>query len=497
MGFMLSSCAVDSWSADKDASLSGMRRPEQQVIRITSFGTKPSFLNAKNSNFNQKSKIIILSDQNRKGKDDDILNTAEFEASESVVLSNLIRYIYPGSLLMGNSIQELNFKPVVVPLNPVTVSLSIPAMNKQTEITINNPSLSGTRAAINNYLQTADFTQNGEFSYSVEQFSTYDELKVAFGSNVNTSSIFHKTSSSTNIENSMIRKATGFYVKFTQKSFTLDMDIPKGDLVKNYNFNTNGVEPVYVSSISYGRMGILTIETDETSETAKKIINESLEILFFKKEKTLTEEQKSFLKKSDFNIYLIGGDGETAVQAFQGYEAFINHVSQKSFSKSEPGVPIFCSYSYFKDHSPVKTRFVYNTRVEPVYVRLLTENMDVKQGDQSYNQDNMLVYGDVVLRFYKNKGGTVPTVANSKIKFRLLLQDLIKLEQMKDTYPSEYLDEYGDKYFINNELQEKSIKWITNTFLTEYTINNNPRVYYRNMKYKILKDPDYNYFVID
>ena len=79
--------------------------------------------------------------------------TKEFESSESVVLNHLNRYVFPGSLLMGNSIQDLNYKPVFASLNPITVSLSIPAINQNTAITITNPSLSATRAAVYNYLK--------------------------------------------------------------------------------------------------------------------------------------------------------------------------------------------------------------------------------------------------------------------------------------------------------------------------------------------------------
>lgn len=153
---------------------------------------------------------------------------------------------------------------------------------------------------VQDYIQSADFTQNGTLSYSVEQFTSYDELKVAFGSNVNTRSLFGKNSTSTNIEEGMIAKRTGFYVKFYQTSFTLDMDVPAGSLVNDNNFDSGGVEPVYVNSISYGRMGVLTIETNELVETARTTINESFSKLFVKGESYLTQDEKNFLNGADF-----------------------------------------------------------------------------------------------------------------------------------------------------------------------------------------------------
>jgi thiol-activated cytolysin len=393
----LQSCATDSLNRDSEQIL---ERTSQQVIDITSYGTYPSFL----KNSRSKTNSIF-----GKTDEEEFTETKEFESSQSVVLPNLAMYIFPGSLLKGNSIQNLDFKPISASVKPVTVSLSIPAINKKTAFTMNNPSLSATRQFVQDYLQTADFTQNGTLSYSIEQFTSYDELKVAFGSNVNTRSLFGKNSSSTNIEEGMISKRTGFYVKFYQTSFTLDMDLPNGSLVNDTNLDTGGVEPVYVSSISYGRMGILSIETNELTETARTILNESFSKLFVNGESTLTQEERNFLDGADFNLYLIGGSGVTAVQSFQGYQSFVNHVAKGTFSKSQPGVPIFCSYSYLNDNSQVKTTFKYDIRKPPVYVRMAHENM-VSSG----RNKNV----DVKLYFYSSRSHT-NMIAPPSIKFTI------------------------------------------------------------------------------
>ncbi|ASE62364.1 hemolysin [Chryseobacterium indologenes] len=389
----LSSCANE---LDKQGNEKPLNRTPEQVINITSFGTYPS---------------VLQSGKNRsmlgKGDPETFTETREFESSESIVLPHLQMYIFPGSLLKGNSIQDMNFKPITASVKPITVSMSIPALNKKTAFTIDKPSLSNTRQVVQDYIQSADFTQNGTLSYSVEQFTSYDELKVAFGSNVNTRSLFGKNSSSTNIEEGMITKRTGFYVKFYQTSFTLDMDIPSGSLVNDTNLDTGGVEPVYVSSISYGRMGVLAIETNELAETARTTINETFSKLFVKGESYLTQEEKNFLNGADFNLYMIGGSGVTAAQSFKGYEAFVNHVSKGTFSKSQPGVPIFCTYSYLNDNSPVKTSFKFDIKNPPVYVKLVKENI-VTSG--------RIKNADIKLYFYSSKSQT-NTIAHPSIRF--------------------------------------------------------------------------------
>ncbi|CEJ71306.1 hypothetical protein BN1195_03651 [Chryseobacterium oranimense G311] len=106
----LSSCATE---LDRTEAQEMTRAP--QVVNITSFGTYPSALSGK-----------IRSMSAKGGNLEEFTETKEFESSESIVLPHLQMYIFPGSLLKGNSIQDMNFKPITASVKPVTVSMSIP-----------------------------------------------------------------------------------------------------------------------------------------------------------------------------------------------------------------------------------------------------------------------------------------------------------------------------------------------------------------------------------
>lgn len=380
----------------------------QNIVDITSYGTRPVQLKESSDFENNNIKNVRAVNQKQSA---DFETAVEFESSESVVLPHLQRYIYPGSLLMGNSIQDLSFKPISAKINPVTVSLSIPATNYETGFVMEKPSLSALRELVNNYLRTATFSQNGQLSYSIEKFSSYDELKVAFGTDIETRGLFNKHSTSEDQYGYMVSKRNGFYIKFYQTSFTLDMDLPEKSLVQDQNFDDGGVEPVYVSSIAYGRMGILTIETDELSEKSLRVINSSFNTIFKNGSSTLTEEEKRFFNGADLKLLLIGGNGNTAVQSFKGYEAFVEHISQGTFSKSSPGVPIFCSYAYLKDNSPVKTTFKFNIKKRPLYVELIKENVRT-------NQDRTKVC-DLRLKYYESRS-KIPTIASPYYKIKVV-----------------------------------------------------------------------------
>lgn len=269
------------------------------VININTHNYMPSMAKEKIGVTNERSSDSeILSRVTEVLKDslwkDDFGRTIYAQADESLILPNLQRYIFPGSLLRGNSISDCNYTPITATINPITVSVSFPA--KTVVGTINHPSLSATRSFVNEVLQQEETVQqNASLNFSIDQFTSYDELRMAFGSNAKTSALFFGNSSSSSEKVHKISKKTGLYVRFVQRNFTIDMDIPSsgslisGTLTAN---QTGGYSPVYAASVTYGRMGIMAIETDYTYAESYKIVEQAFKSIFYKKSSILTEEAK-------------------------------------------------------------------------------------------------------------------------------------------------------------------------------------------------------------
>ena len=95
--------------------------------------------------------------------------------------------------------------------------------------------------------------------------------------------LFWGSSSSQQEHKERISKSSGLYIRFIQKYFTIDMDIPEKSFIEG-SINAQ-YSPVYVSSIAYGRVGILTLETDEIYENAESIVKKAVNgFLYNKKE---------------------------------------------------------------------------------------------------------------------------------------------------------------------------------------------------------------------
>jgi len=354
----------------------------------------------------------LLRSSTSTASDDPFTEIREVECFESVVLPELQPHIWIGNIMTKSSIVDCNYSPLVYPrTTPITVSMTLPGTNSKI---IDNPSYSKYLAYIQEQTGKGTFVQSNEFSFTTEQFTSYNELKVAFGSNVNTGGLFWGSSSSTSGTDHTISKATGLYVKFYQTSFKVVMDYPNGQIA---SIPTNQLgDAVYINSITYGRLGILTIETNTAVHTAQTIINSTFNKLFASGSSSLTTEERAFLNGCDFKVYLIGGNSSTAVETFSGYDGFVRHIKKGTFSRNEPGAPLFCTFNHVKDNSPVSVKFKYSIKKEPLYVELKYKTRQAPPvGGHGGTYQN---YGDLYIYFYKNRS-KIPTIAPPSLKFTI------------------------------------------------------------------------------
>lgn len=349
--------------------------------------------------------------------------TITARSDEMVIPDNMNRYIYPGSILEASSIAETRFTPIPVKNNPVHVSVSFPA--KKVGGTIKEPSLLNIRQFVMDLMQQNNIgKQSATLSFDVQKFVSYDELKMTFGSNENTGLLFWGTSSAQYQNKYRIIRNSGLCIKFIQKYFTLDMDIPSNGLISGTM--PGGYSPVYVSSIAYGRIGILTLETNYDYEKANKLVKETFNSLFINKNNTLTKEQEAFFNSAEMKVFIAGGSGVTGVKTIGGIKEFTNYITEGGeFSASSPGKPIFCSFANYSDDSPYRINFKIDIDSDPVYARL---EYDITKDVSGGNVKSWYTDANVYLRFYADKACSIKTIAQNYIGFninRLILQQYV------------------------------------------------------------------------
>ncbi|QJB31305.1 thiol-activated cytolysin family protein [Chitinophaga oryzae] len=336
----------------------------------------------------------------------------------SISQTTHLQRAFAGSLIQGNSINDLTLKPIATyqsKVKPLKVSVSFPA--KRVSGVISNVSLSGTRSFISDIMYNNQLgNQYASYGYSMERFTSYDEIKTAFGSNVNTRALFYKSSSSSSGEEHRITKRSGIYVRFVQRNFTIDVDLPDGGNLMDPSVNPAdlaGMSPTYVSSITYGRMGIMSIESDSSYEATYEAFNKAYKALFVSGSSYLTESEKRIIDHADMRLFLVGTDGEATVKSVLGFDAFLKVAQEgQQFSADKPGVPIYFSLSNLSDHSLVKQTFRVSVYTDPVYARMETEGVKTETARNWYGdqwEDLTKTKGRVFVRFYSDVQATKPT----------------------------------------------------------------------------------------
>ncbi len=346
--------------------------------------------------------------------DDHFGRTIFASSDETVLLPNHSKWAYPGSLLKGNSIEEMKWSPLYAQVKPITISVSFPTSSDVVSREI-QPTLSNTRLFINEALNEKIGGQVASSSFSIENFTSYNELRTVFGSNIKTGALFWKKKKEAYEENFKISKRTGLYIKYIQRNFTVDMDIPKSGSLTEGTIEGEQYSPIYINSVTYGRIGILSIETDELSDYAYSTFNEVSKKVFIKKQTTLTNEELRVLNTAVMTLYLLAPGGSTEVYSINGANQLVSLLQMNSeFTKESPGVPIYCSYAYLSDNSPVEVKFRYDITSDPLYVRMSNKS------PSDYHDEGL--YKDVLLSFYRDREAKMPTVPPIYIKFNLRIK---------------------------------------------------------------------------
>lgn len=396
---IISSCSESDPFLDSSACYQ-LKRANYK-INVDSMYTYPgdtiynSWLKSYNARLQSQTRALSL-------EDDAFFSKQYIVKSTETTLLYGKNYIYPGAILEGNSIIDQKYVPVFVNnRNPITVSMTLTHNTpKHTSQTINSPTYSKLDDYVKDMVVDGNFSQNQKFMFQSKRFSFYDEIKSAFGTNINTRKLFSSRKETSTSEEHKIVKSTGMYVKFFQSSFVVNMDIAplSNEPVKG----KTEFEPVYVSSVTYGRLGIIVFETEETYEFAETCMKKEIDRIFYHKTTTLNEKEQLFFDTTDFKVLIIGADSDYAVQTIKGYGQFLNLIYNSTFTEHSYGVPIACSFSYANSHALVETEFENTLVLQPLFVYI--DNKDITNNHAEYTGYSR--HSPVYLRFYEDREKT-------------------------------------------------------------------------------------------
>lgn len=307
------------------------------------------------------------------------------EYNEMFLLNPKTETIYPINLIDANSVSTGAYTPISnVERAPATISISLLTNpGEKPYIVISDPSLSTVRDATNILLhRVAPGSTPAFINFDIQEIRAREEAKL--GIQTNFSGWGAKISSSYNFETD--EKMSRFLVRFYQIYYTIDMDLPNtpcamfkdGQLPGLDIFN--GTSPVYISSVTYGRMVYFMVESSESSQSMKAALNASFHSFKTSFGLNISYEHSQKLEQSHISALVVGGNSDDAVLPVTGVDGLLQFLTAEgNFSATSPGAPIAYTMRYLKDNSVA--RIVLNSEYN-------IRNCEVKGEEHTFTPNN-------------------------------------------------------------------------------------------------------------
>jgi len=270
--------------------------------------------------------------------------------------------LWPGALLTADSVLSGLFTQIVLPRQPITISVSLENLGGTKQATVADPSLASYRDALSGILDAEITGSTPANLYSeIEQVHSDEQLNMALGIQASWGLGLASVKSSFNFSNQQVRSR--YLVKYTQTYYTVDLDAPQSpSAVLDPNVTLADVKehmdeqrpPVYVSSITYGRMVLFTFESEYSAEE----MGAALDFAYsggYDVSGQVSVTYKDIISKSKITAFILGGDASMAAQTIDSYDALMNFIkSGGNYTRQSPGAPIAYKLNYLKDNSPAR-----------------------------------------------------------------------------------------------------------------------------------------------
>lgn len=277
--------------------------------------------------------------------------------------------IYPGSVLRGGDLLETGYSPLVIK-DPKEITLSMSLQGPGVKVSRKTlPTISEVRQHVNDLVNDnrdrIDYDNTkASMSYFANEVTTIESSNKTFRTHVKVGVLNNllgvKLKYTYNKETSNTKKYV--LVKVRQNFYNISVDPilfeDWGTFVK-----TGVYEPVYVSSVDYGRVANLLIETNENAESVRKTfeteVNLALKKINIGAGVSTDNKVSKYFKENKVHVLIHGGPLSMAKDVVS-YEDFINFLKKPSPAQLvQSAAPIGYTLRSVVDNREVEVKVTY------------------------------------------------------------------------------------------------------------------------------------------
>ena len=286
-----------------------------------------------------------------------MLETKQFD--KIVAFANNSGTLYPGAMIGGTTLSDGTLTPKVFDRAPLTFSASLEGvLDGDVSATMESPSLSEFRESMADILD-ANIIGNtpANIAYEMSEVHSSEQLSLALGLDVS----WMSGDVSASMEFDQQERNSRYLVNFTQAYYTVDIDPPSRPTdfldpsvtLEDVQQTLQNEPPAYVSSVTYGRIVYFAVTSNFSSEELKAALDFGFSTGAVDVDGSVSLTHSEVLSESQITAFILGGDGNVAVQAIQGAEGIAEFLqSGGTYSPESPGAPIAYKMAYLADNSP-------------------------------------------------------------------------------------------------------------------------------------------------
>ncbi len=231
--------------------------------------------------------------------------------------------IYPGALIQGASISNATPDPIDVKRAPGTISIDLINGSKNVAVTVPEMTQGAIRQAMNDIIASNNGIGAANFTYHSQEVESRDQFAAYLNVNVKTiSSKFDasvKFSQSSSLHRWLVRLDQIYYTMSFDRPTSLDEvfapEVTPSDLER---YVGPGNPATYISSVTYGRIFYLLIESEASREALAASVKASYEAAVAGGSISGGAKYVKELKNTTIQVFAMGGDQSKALATFNG-----------------------------------------------------------------------------------------------------------------------------------------------------------------------------------
>lgn len=277
--------------------------------------------------------------------------------------------LWPGAIVQSEGLPYGLLAPIGLARRPGTITITGASIDDvvtddDQSLTLEVPSHASAQAGIAKLLDAKDVNLAAKASFIAEQAHSLKEAALKAGLSVDWMSGSVKSS----FEGGWAKRRSTFVVRFVQSYFTASFAAPEApervfapdvtvDDARPYMGPGN--PPGYVSSVTYGRMLFVKIESDAAASDVKAAIDAVFSLGTADVEAGLETEHRQVMNEATVTVFALGGDPNDAIEIMTSSEDRAERLREyfsdgAGFSAESPGVPVSYTVRRLADNATIK-----------------------------------------------------------------------------------------------------------------------------------------------